>query len=321
MSFSGPPQSNPARAPSVVAIGNFDGVHRGHQALLGRAAAEARSLGLQPLALTFHPHPREVLGQTKRAPLTSIERKVALLRRLGLGVEVEPFTLELSRLSPTEFAERVLVQRLSARVVLVGENFRFGRDRAGDLAELERLGARLGFQARAEPLVADAEGPFSSTRARAAVERGDLPAAERCLGRPHSTVGTVVAGDGRGRTIGVPTANLADVVELLPPYGVYACLVDRETAPGEGVALARGVANIGVRPTVAAGFAVEVHLLDFEGDLYGARLRVHWVARLREERRFESLEALTAQIREDMRRARDVLAERAPEPAARGAWA
>lgn len=321
MSFSGPPQSNSARAPSVVAIGNFDGVHRGHQALLGRAAAEARSLGLQPLALTFHPHPREVLGSAPRPPLTVIERKVALVRRLGLDVEVEPFTLELSRLSPLEFAERVLVQRLSARVVLVGENFRFGRDRAGDLAELERLGARFGFQARAEPLVGDAEGLFSSTRAREAIARGDLAGAERCLGRPHSTVGTVVPGDGRGRTIGVPTANLADLVEVLPPHGVYACVVDRETKPGEGVALARGVANIGVRPTTAAGFAVEVHLLDFEGDLYGARLRVHWLWRLREERRFASLEALTAQIRDDIRTARELLSGRAPDPGAFGAWA
>lgn len=310
-----------AAAPSVVVIGNFDGVHLGHRAVVSAAVTLASATGALPRALTFHPHPREVLGRGTRPVLTRIERKRALLERLGIGVVVEPFTADLAALSPERFAREVLAERLGARVVLVGENFRFGHGRAGDFAALVQLGDTLGFEARALPLAGDELGLYSSTRVREALARGELDSAERCLGRPHSIAGTVVRGDGRGRTIGVPTANLGDVVECLPPNGVYAVLVDRELAPGETEVLGAGVANLGVRPTVGAGYAVEVHLLDFDDDLYGARLRVHFAARLRDEQRFSGLEALTAQIRSDIDAARAQLSGRIPEPSARGGWA
>jgi riboflavin kinase/FMN adenylyltransferase len=310
------------RVPSLVAIGNFDGVHRGHAAVLAAARSEALQGGLRPRVLTFDPHPAQVLGRGVMPVLTTSGRKVSLLLRASpeLEVIVEPFTLELSRSSPEDFARDVLAERLQARVVIVGENFRFGHDRRGDLALLRSLGRSLGFDAHALPMVSDSEGLFSSTRVRDALKRGDIDAAERCLGRPHSLSGRVVHGDGKGRSIGVPTANLDAVPEALPPYGVYACLVDQEESSGEGRALARGVLNIGVRPTREAGFSVEVHLLDFEGDLYGVGLRVHLVQRIRDEQRFSSLEALTRQIHGDVARARELLADRSIDPHGRGAW-
>jgi riboflavin kinase/FMN adenylyltransferase len=306
---------------SLVAIGNFDGVHLGHRAVIQAALAEAQATGLAPLVLTFDPHPAVVLGREVRPPLTVLARKVELIERLGseLCVMVEPFTLELSRLSPAQFASEFVVGLLGAKVVIVGENFRFGHRRAGDLATLVKLGQELGFAAHASSLSGDAEGPYSSTRARAALAAGDLPAVERVLDRPHSIGGLVVAGAQRGRTIGVPTANLAAVAEALPPYGVYAVLVDRIDA-GRASVLGTGVANIGLRPTVSAGFSVEVHLCDFSEDLYGQTLRVHLVGRLRDERKFAGLPELKSQIAQDIAQARALLADVRPAPAACGAW-
>jgi riboflavin kinase / FMN adenylyltransferase len=308
---------------SLIAIGNFDGVHLGHRAVIEAALAEARERALTPLVLTFDPHPAEVLGRGARPPLTVLERKVELIERLGaeLRVVVEPFTLELSQLTPAEFARQFIVELLGARVVIVGDNFRFGHGRAGDLETLVALGRELNFEARASSLSGDEGGAYSSTRARAALADGDLPAVERLLGRPHSLSGQVVLGAQRGRTIGVPTANLAGVREALPPYGVYAVLVDR-IAAGTGVAtaLAKGVANIGLRPTVDGGFSVEVHLFDFDADLYGAQLRVHLAAHLRKERKFAGLAELKAQIAEDSAEARTILASAQADPSACGAW-
>jgi riboflavin kinase/FMN adenylyltransferase len=300
------------RRPSLVVIGNFDGVHRGHRAVVESALRLAEEQSLRPLVLTFHPHPAQVLGRGARPVLTTIDRKVELLLALGerLEVVVEPFTLELSRLSPREFAREVLVERLDAKVVIVGENFRFGHQRAGDLPALRALGDELGFDAHAEPLVGDELGRFSSTRARQALELGDLSSVERCLGRPHSLSGLVVHGAARGRTIGFPTANLADVAEATPPYGVYACRVQREGANDEASSLGPAVLNLGVRPTVQGGFSVEAHLLEFSGDLYGAALRVELVARVRDEQRFASIDELKAQITRDIATARELL--RAP---------
>ncbi len=308
-------------ATTLVAIGNFDGVHRGHRAVIADVAREAHRLGLAPLVLTFHPHPTEVLGRAKLATLTTLERKIELIRRIDprVRVVVEPFTLDLAKKTPEEFARELIVERLGARVVIVGENFRFGHRRAGDLTTLSELGQTLGFEARALPLTGDDHGGFSSSRVREALLRGDLAEVERVLGRPHSLSGTVVRGHERGRTIGVPTANLGDVAEALPPYGVYACAVD-EIGERSAQLLATGVANIGVRPTVDAGFSVEVHLFDIDRDLYGRRLRVHLVRRLREERKFDGLPALKQQIELDSRAAHEALADRHPDPAARGAW-
>jgi riboflavin kinase/FMN adenylyltransferase len=248
--------------------------------VIAAALTSAKSEDLRTLVLTFHPHPAQVLGKSTRPPLTAIERKVTLLRRSSpdLEVVVEPFTRELSEVSAEDFVREILLQRLGARSVIVGDNFRFGHGRAGDLALLERLGSELGFEARSQRLVGDEAGPFSSTRVRDALAAGDLERVEHCLGRPHSFAGRVARGDARGRQIGFPTANLVDIAELIPADGVYACLVDLEDETQGARALAVGAANIGVRPTAGAGRSVEVHLLDFAGDLYERRLRVHLVA-------------------------------------------
>ncbi len=307
---------------SLVAIGNFDGVHRGHQAVIEAAQSEARANGLRPLVLTFDPHPAEVLGRGARPPLTVLERKIELIERVGkeLRVVVEPFTVELSRLEPEQFVRDFVVDLLDAKIVIVGDNFRFGHQRAGDLSTLVALGQKLGFAAHASSLSGDAEGPFSSTRARAALASGDLAVVESVLGRPHSISGQVIHGAQRGRTIGVPTANLGNVREALPPYGVYAVLVDRVGSDGMGARLGSGVANIGLRPTVSGGFSVEVHLFDYDGDLYDQMLRVHLVSHLRAEQKFADLNELKAQIATDIANARRAVADLEPRPSARGGW-
>jgi riboflavin kinase/FMN adenylyltransferase len=304
---------------TLVIIGNFDGVHRGHQAVLAASSGAAKQRGLRPVVLTFHPHPAEVLGRGVLPVLTTLERKIELIARVDpeFAVVVEPFDAALARVEPDEFAERLLKGELGAKSVVVGQNFRFGRNRSGDRHALARLGEHLGFDVRAEPLHGDAKGAFSSTRVRAALAKGELDDVQAELGRPHSLSGPVVRGAGRGRLLGVPTANLGSVPEALPPYGVYACLVDR-LGPEGPRALAPGVANVGDRPTVGAGFGVEAHLFDFQGDLYGAELRVHLLRRLRDERRFPDVAALRAQIEHDVAEARAALAGSVPLD--HGAW-
>jgi riboflavin kinase / FMN adenylyltransferase len=310
---------------TLVAIGNFDGVHRGHQAVLAQALAAARSEGVMPIVLTFDPHPAVVLGRGSMPALTSFERKLELLCRQGpeLGVVIEEFTPALAKTEPADFVAQLLVQKLGARLVLVGEDFRFGRGRAGDFALLEQLGRQHGFRALAATLERDARGPISSTRIRGALADGDLNEVTRLLGRPHALSGVVVQGQGRGRTIGVPTANLGDMAEALPPHGVYAVLVDQKREEASGTAyraLGGGVANFGVRPTLNAGPSFEVHLLDFDQDLYGQSLRVHLVSRLREERKFAGIDELRAQIGRDIEAGRTIVAACKPDPSARGAW-
>jgi len=304
-----------------VAIGNFDGVHRGHQAVIAQALVLARASGLSPLVLTFDPHPAVVLGRGSLPALTSLERKLDLICRLSpeLVVVVEPFTPELAKTEAADFVQSLLVDALSARLVLVGENFRFGRGRSGDFALLGRLGAEHGFTAHATALERDAQGPISSTRVRAALEQGDLQAVEALLGRPHAVTGVVEPGQGRGKSIGVPTANLGAITEALPPHGVYAVLVDQHQN-GRFVALGAGVANFGVRPTLGAGPSFEVHVFDQSVDLYGQPLRVHLLGRLREERKFSGVDELVQQIARDIQAARSLTAQRLPDPSALGAW-
>jgi riboflavin kinase/FMN adenylyltransferase len=310
----------------IVAIGNFDGVHLGHQAVLADASRDAEARDLVASALTFTPHPAEALGRTAPPLLTTLARKIELFRRVAPTVEpvVERFDRAFAEQTPAEFAERVLAQKLHARVVVVGHNFRFGHARAGDFALLSKLGEALGFETRSQTLLGDARGPFSSTRIREALARGALDEVSAMLGRPHMVSGTVIQGDQRGRTIGFPTCNLGGVSEALPAFGVYAVLVDREhEGPSGARALARGVANIGVRPTVKDGAptpSVEVHLFDLDADLYGARLRVHLIERLRPEQKFAGIEALKAQIARDADDARARLARLEADPSAEGAW-
>ncbi len=302
---------------TVLVIGNFDGVHRGHQAVLREAVAEARGRGLVPAVLTFDPHPAGVLGREAPPLLTTLERRAELIGAFGVErVFVRHFDRAFAACTPEAFARSLLVEALSARVVVVGDNFRFGVKRSGDLASLRELGASLGFEARPHAMAHDSAGAYSSTRAREAIRAGDLDTADLVLGRPHALSGVVVHGAKRGRTIGFPTANLGDVPELLPPDGVYAVDVDElgvgaERSPSGALPLGDGVMNIGVRPTVGGDprRSIEVHLLrDLGREIYDARLRVHLVARLRAEQRFDGLDALKAQINLDVDNARARLA-------------
>lgn len=286
---------------SVVVIGNLDGVHRGHQAVLRQARALADRSGARVLVLTFDPHPAEVLHGKIKPRLCTLARRVELLRAHGADeVIVEPFTKELAALTPAEFAKQLLRDRLHSSAVVIGQNFRFGAQRAGDMSTLRELGASLGFEVVAADIASDEKGPFSSTRVRDAIRAGDLAEAAHVLGRPHSISGVVEHGDARGRTIGFPTANLGQVTEMLPPHGVYAVRADGRP----------GVMNLGVRPTVdGTHLRVEVHLLDFDGDLYDRPMRVDVIERVREERKFAGLDELKAQIARDAETARAILRE------------
>jgi riboflavin kinase/FMN adenylyltransferase len=317
------PSSGRSRA-SVVNPGNYDGVHLGHRALLAQArlVAERADQPLSVVVMTFDPHPTHLVGRERGvALLTEPSRRVEILRALGADeVVVKPFDAQLAALSPDEFAEQVLVSELSARAVVVGHDFRFGAGRAGDVSTLKQLGARLGFDVHDLAKVDVEGGPVSSSRIRTAIASGDVQLATRLLGRVHDVTRSVVRGDQRGRTIGVPTANLELPGTLLPENGVYAVCArilgegsEQSGSSAPGAALLWGVANLGTRPTVSAGRSFEVHLLDFEGDIYDRTLRVGFVTRLRDERKFSDLSALKQQIQIDIETARERLQQCAPE--------
>lgn len=286
---------------AVMVIGNFDGVHTGHRAVIADARARADRDQMRLVAFTFDPHPQEVITGRVVPKLCSLQRRLELLRAAGADeVLVTPFTHAYAQTLPSEFA--CMMHDFGAACVYVGQNFRFGKQRVGDAALLAALGAPLGFDVRTTELFGASSSPVSSSRIRACLAEGDVLGASRMLGRPHRLVGTVVHGDALGRSLGFPTANLSQVAEMLPAYGVYAVqteLQDGQTRPG--------VMNVGVRPTLgAAALRVEVHLLDTQLDLYGQELKVDIVARIREEKRFDSLDALRAQIAEDVSAARSI---------------
>ena len=291
--------------PCVIAPGNHDGVHLGHQALIRSARQFAQASGLEVRALTFDPHPAVVLdkGDRKEA-LTSQPRRAELLRAAGADhVTVQRFTPEFAALSPEAFVTTLLAQ--GARALVVGPDFRFGSMRAGDVALLQRLGHQRGFEVLIEPPVLLDGERVSSSAIRSALRSGDVQRASRHLGRLHELQGPVMRGDERGRTLGFPTANLEAEAVLRPLDGVYAVRVRNLSAPGEP--LYSGVANLGTRPTFAAGRSLEVHLFDFDSDIYGAELRVGFAARVRDEQRFGSIDALRAQIARDCDAARSLL--------------
>jgi riboflavin kinase/FMN adenylyltransferase len=293
-------------APTAVTVGNFDGVHRGHRALAAAVVAEARAMGGVAVVLTFDPHPARVLAP-ERSPacLTTIAQRAELLEALGVDrLAVLPFTREVGRLEPEAFAADVLSGRLGARVVVVGFNFRFGRGRAGDVARLTELGTGLGFAVRALPPLLHDGSPVSSTRVREALARGAVEAAMELLGAPYFIEGAVVPGLARGRKLGLPTANLDPINELLPGMGVYAC----RCRVGAEAARRPAVVNIGRRPTFGGDLTLlEAHLLDFDADLYGVQLRVEFLARLREEQRFPDAASLVRQVQADIVAARGLL--------------
>ncbi len=281
-------------APAVIAPGNHDGVHLGHQALVRSARAHAHQHGMRALALTFDPHPSVVLAPERApTPLTTIARRRELLLAAGADeVVVEPFTRELARLEPEQYLQALCAR--GARALVVGPDFRFGHKRAGDVALLRAFGARHGLAVVVEPPVLVDGERVSSSGVREAISQGKLAHACRLLGHVHELEGAVIGGYQRGRVLGFPTANLATDPVLHPADGVYAVVVralDREPSTP-----LPGIANLGVRPTVGAGRSVEVHIFDFEGDLYGARLRVGFVKRIRAEHKFPDLDALRAQI-------------------------
>jgi riboflavin kinase / FMN adenylyltransferase len=293
--------------PSVVTVGMFDGVHRGHRALLDRVAAEAAARGLPAGAVTFDRHPLEVLRPDARPPLlTTLDRKVALLGAAGMDfVLVLAFTEELSQVTAEAFAHEVLLDGVGARAIVVGENFRFGHKAAGDPALLAELGRPRGVDVVAVPLHADGGELVSSTRIRAALAGGDVRAAAALLGRFYGVEGTVVRGDGRGgRELGIPTANLAVAGDLaLPTNGVYAGHLTEDA----GAPLPAAI-SVGVNPQFhTTGRRVEAHVLDFDGDLLGAQVSVSFEHRLRDEAAFPTVEDLVAQIHQDIRHTRRLL--------------
>ncbi|MFI6759523.1 bifunctional riboflavin kinase/FAD synthetase [Micromonospora sp. NPDC050417] len=297
---------------SVVTIGVFDGVHQGHQAIIGYAVKRARNLGVQSVVVTFDPHPAEVVRPGSHpAVLSEPVRKAELIESLGVDVLwVVPFTPDFSRLTAEAFVHNVLVENLHAALVVVGENFRFGHRAAGDVVLLERLGRTFGFGVEGAPLVAVDDTVFSSTYIRACVAAGDVTAAAAALGRPHRLEGVVVRGDQRGREIGFPTANLlCHRHAAVPADGIYAArLIRQRGRTGHAPEVLPAAVSIGTNPTFnGRERRIEAYVLDFEGDLYGERLALDFVARLRETRQYDGVEPLVAQMHEDVAQARKLL--------------
>ena len=299
----------------VVTIGVFDGVHRGHAEIIAQAVALARERGVPSVLLTFVPHPSEVVRPGSHPPvLTTIVRRAELVEQLGVEVFCAlPFTFEFSHMPPDEFAHHVLVERLHASAVIVGENFRFGHRAAGNVAVLERLGETFGFTAHGIPLLRDGETPISATYVRSCVQAGDMVGAAEALGRSHRVDGVVERGDQRGRELGFPTANLrTEAWAAVPADGVYAGRVWRldewgRTAPGPPLGAA--AISVGTNPTFEVRQRrVEAYILDYDGDLYGDAIGVEFLARLRGMEKFDDVADLVAQMRTDVADTRRLMA-------------
>lgn len=290
----------------VVALGNFDGLHLGHGAIVRRTLDRAADLGGPPVVFTFSPHPVAVLAPD-RAPslITSLAQRLYRLREAGLaGVVVQRFTREFASHTPREFVQRFLLDGLGAAVVVVGYNVTFGRDRVGTPDVLRSLGDELGFEVEVVAPLVLGERKVSSSQVRKAIAAGDVDVAGELLGRLHEVRGIVRAGDRRGATIGFPTANILPRGGMLPPDGVYAVRVLIDGEPTRG-----GVANLGTNPTFGGvGRRLETHVFDYDGDLYGRTIRVAFVQRLRGEVKFDGVDALVAQIRADAQAARRIVA-------------
>ncbi|MEC3977496.1 bifunctional riboflavin kinase/FAD synthetase [Amycolatopsis sp. H20-H5] len=301
----------------VVTIGVFDGVHRGHQLLISRTVEAAAERGVPSVVLTFDPHPSEVVRPGSHpAQLTTLRRKAELMEGLGVDVfAVLPFTLELSRVPAHDFVHEILVDRLHAAAVIVGENFTFGAKAAGDVALLRTLGKRFGFVAYGAELQgrslseqdrSESEITFSSTYVRSCIDAGDVQAAAEALGRPHRLEGIVVRGDGRGHDLGYPTANLSTPrFAAVPADGVYSCWFTRSSDSGRRQ---RAAVSVGTNPTFSGRErTVEAFVLDVDEDFYGQHVSLDFVAKLRDQVRFSTSEELVKQIDDDVARTRRVL--------------
>lgn len=294
----------------VLTIGNFDGLHRGHQALLRSVVERGRELGARTGVYTFDPHPRRVLDPDRAPPRLMCWEQLELgLQDAGIDFLVrEPFTTEFSKQSAEDFLTNVVHDRVGPREIFVGRDFHFGRGASGSGDTLTRIGPTLGIRVTVIPQVSVDDQDVSSSGVRALLAEGDVEAAARCLGRPYSIWGDVVMGDQRGRTLGFPTANLDPLNELIPANGVYATTALVFEGDGPGADAHPAVTNVGTRPTFAPGQVLtEAHLLDFEGDLYGQRLELRFYERIRGERRFSGPDELARQIARDADRAREIL--------------
>ncbi len=292
---------------SCVTVGVFDGVHRGHRRLITEMVEAAHSTDNAAIALTFDPHPAAILGDEPPLLLTAMEERVELLAALGLdALVVLPFTAATARIPAADFAEG-LIHHLRLAELWIGPDFAFGYRRKGDIPFLRRLGAERGFSVRVvESLMWNGKAVRSS-RVRDALKAGDVSEATGCLGRPYRLAGVVVQGRGVGHSIGAPTANLSSLPDrLIPANGVYACTAHTKWLETPYPA----VVNVGVRPTFGGNtLVIEAHLLDFDGDFRGRALALNFIARLREERTFPTLDALIAQIHQDIAQARIILSE------------
>ena len=297
----------PDRRGAVVTVGTFDGVHRGHQLVLERTVEQARLGELSSIAVTFDPHPLDVVNPSAAPPLLTLwdEKLEAIAQSPVEQLAVVPFTTELAALTAEEFVERVLIARFGMRELLIGHDHGFGRGRAGDVESLRLLGRRRGFPVEVvAPVLGSDNAPVSSTTIRRAIAHGDLARAADGLGRRYSFAGHVTQGERRGRLLGFPTLNLqlASRRKLLPPHGVYAVHVEtRRRAYG-------GMMNLGPRPTFGdTRVSLEVHLFDGEGDWYGQTIRVEFVSRLRETMKFGGPDELIAQLQRDAEHAQSAL--------------
>jgi riboflavin kinase / FMN adenylyltransferase len=288
----------------VLALGNFDGMHRGHLKIIERVRRGADERGSTAVAMTFDPHPSKIVRPDKAPPLLMThQQKLDALARGGMhGVAIVRFTSELARWDPETFVRSVLVEWLHIAEVWVGANFLFGHDRSGNFSLLRSLGARYGFRAEKIDPVRYKDFVVSSTRVRRLVSEGRVDEAGALLGHHYTVDGSVVQGKKRGRELGFPTANVCAENELVPPAGVYAT-----TVTVDGIAYP-SITNIGTRPTFESGQEniVEAHILEFDRDLYGSKLRIGFVQRLRDEKKFDSIDALKTQIEADRARALDL---------------
>ena len=291
----------PDVGPSVVALGAFDGIHLGHRAILGTAVERGRARGARVVACTFDRHPMEVLNPARApVPLTTLAEQLTLIAETGVDLTlVLAFTPELAGIEPEAFTQDIIVGRLHAQEVVVGYNHTFGRGARGDAALLCAVGEPIGLQTHVVPPLLVDGVPVSSSEIRTVLREGDVVRAARYLGRPYSIAGPVTHGDGRGRTLGFPTANLDPERPLLVPTGVYACRAEVDGA------IHRAVVNVGVRPTFGDNaLTIEAHLMDVSADLYGRSLRLKFIARLRGERKFAGVDELREQIARDVEAAR-----------------
>jgi len=295
-----------SRVAPVITLGNFDGIHLGHQKILASVIKRAKALGAPSLVYTFDPHPMKVVAPEKSPALIfGLEDKKALIEAAGIDYLVlAPFTEELAATAPEEFAEKVIAGRLKAVEVLVGENFSFGRGASGGIIRLKELGEKLGFVVRAVAPCKRGGAMVSSSRIRACVLKGRVKEAGALLGRPFFIRGKVVSGDSVGRELGFPTANIKAQNELVPGDGVYAAMA---TIGGTRF---KGMVNIGIGPTFGGkSRKIELHVMDFSGDLYGDNIAVEFLKRLRGEKTFANSEALVRQIKEDKDNVEKILAD------------